>query len=75
MQFDPAALSWKDWLIVGWALATVWHARSRRSQGERLGSVEQAVALIAKSVGVDLEDSSPGRPRAKRRRALEDPPG
>jgi len=68
LNVDPSVLSWKDWLIVGWGLATLWHARSRRSQGERLGTVEKAIVLIAKAAGVELdEESSPGRPRRPRR--------
>lgn len=66
MQLDPSVLSWKDWLIVGWALATMWHARSRRAQGERLGVVEKAIVALAKSAGVELDDdSSPGQPRKR----------
>jgi hypothetical protein len=67
LQIDTTVLTWKDWLIVGWALATLWHARSRRSQGERLGTVEKAIVLIAKAAGVELdEESNPGRPRKSR---------
>lgn len=61
MSFDPSALSWKDWLVVGWVLATLWHARSRTAQGQRLGTVERAIIAIAAKAGIELdEDSNPG---------------
>ena len=75
MPVDPSVLSWKDWLIVGWGLATLWHARSRRSQGERLGTVEKAVVLIAKAAGVELDDERPRRPRRHDNDRGRNPPG
>lgn len=67
MPFDPNVLTWKDWILVGWAAAMLWNSRSRRSQGERLGTVERAVAVVAKAAGVDLdEESNPGQQRRRK---------
>lgn len=70
MQFDPSVLSWKDWVIVGWVLATLWHSRSRTAQGKRLGTVERAIIAIAAKAGIELdEDSNPGVPAPRKRKA------
>jgi hypothetical protein len=61
---DPSALlTWKDGILIGIVIGQALNARARRSQGERLGTVEKALVALAKSAGVDLEDSSPGRTR------------
>lgn len=64
MTIDPAQLlTWKDGILIGIIIGQALNARGRRHQGERLGTLEKAVVALAKSAGVDLEDSSPGRPR------------
>ena len=66
MNIDPAAiLTWKDGILIGIIIGHVLNARGRRHQGERLGTVEKAVVALAKSAGVNLEDSQPGNTRRK----------
>lgn len=60
-------LTWKDGILLGIGIGLWLNSRGRRHQGERLGVVERAIVVLAKSAGVDLdEDSDPGRPRKKR---------
>jgi len=69
VQLDPSVLTWKDWILVGVIIGQALAARGRRFMGERVGAVERAVLVIAKSAGVELDpDSNPDlRPRLKRK--------